>query len=328
MAENHENTDLDLAKAKKSMGWRVDPDEETDKPKEEPVEEPKAPEDEPEKVEVPKEEPVIPADTEPKEPPKKVERPEAFIPLAKYHNEKREWEDQALSAKKRADELEAKVAELTQIANQNDGADKDEDIKEFMANTGFDKETVESFLKLVGNRVPKGDVMSEEQRENLAKATAIVKEKEMEEYFNNEFKTIGEASLLKIFPKATPEKLAQAKDYLSKVAHTKENHSQPLDFIVFKNQEELAKIFVDEVVPAPDNKGPINYKIGNGKTTSYTAKDFKDGSVEFSALADLDQADRSKIIRDMDSETYNKYVAFHKDSGVSVMRNGKKINLK
>lgn len=329
---NEEVIDSELAKAKKSMGNRVDPDDEpADKPKDEPatpapvVEEPAKPEGEPAKPEPTNVPPV--ADV-----PEKVDRPVAYIPMPKYLSEKKEWEGKATTAEQRAIDAEAKVAELTKIASQGEGAQKDEDIEEFMAQTGFDKETVEGFLKLAEKRLSKGETMSAEDKALLARATGLVKDAEITEAYQKEFESIGTATLKQTYPNATPEQTAKVRELMDKVSHTADNHDKPLDFLMFKNKDEIAKIMTGEPeAPAPATKKTLEpTRMGNGKQTVLTANDFKDGKTEFSALADMDASQRSEIIKNFDPHTYQKFIGYAKDqsSGLEVMRNGKKVFLK
>lgn len=319
--------DPELAKAKKSMGNRVDPDEEpTPAPVVEPVAEPVKEEAAVvEPVKDPIAEPASEVEGKNDEPPAKVERPEAFIPMKKYHAEKDEWKKtESLLA-----DANKKIEELTQIANQQDGAKKDDDIEQFMEQTGFDKETVEGFLKLAEKRLSKGQTMTPEEQAAVAKATAIVKDAEITEAFNQEFKNIGEAEIRKAYPDVTPDQIAKAKDYMDKVAHTADGRDKPLDFLVYKHKDEIGKIFAGPDVPQTKKTAEPS-RMGSGKQTNLTANDFKEGKTDFSALADMDQSTRSEIIKNFDSVTYSKFISYSKEQsgGVEVMRNGKKVILK
>lgn len=334
MGENPQVIDPELEKARKSMGGRIDPD---DAPEEVPLETPVEP------VAVPPKEPEAVAPLEPKEPviepkdpadvpPVTPARPEAYIPLPKYHSEKKDWETKNSNLAQQLADANKKVEDLTTIAGQKDGADKDADIEEFMATTGFDRETVEGFLTLAEKRLSKGESMSPEEREAVTKATAIVAEAEIEVAFNKEFSDVGEPAIKKLFPTAAPEKLALAKDHLDKLAHTAENKDKPLDFLVFKAQEELAKIFAEETpAPEPQTKKTVEpTRMGNGRQTTLTAADFKADDADFALLGELDQSTRSEIIKNFDARTYAKFISYAKNesAGVEVMREGRRVVLK
>lgn len=330
MGENPKNAqDTELEEARKSMGYRVDPDPTPEgEAVVEPAKEPEAPTPAP--IVEPK--PEVAEDKQPVVEPKRPNRPETFIPMPKYHAEKDEWKNTIAAKDAALAEAQRKIEELTALANQKDGAAKDEDIEAFIEKSGFDRETVDDLLALAEKRLSPKDVMTPEQRDAVAKATAIVKEAEIEAAFENEFKGVGEPAILKSFPKATPEQIAQAKEYLDQVAHTADNHDKPLNFLVFDHQEKLAEFFAE---PAPEVPGQTKKTLepsrtGHGKQTTLTAEDFKDGKTDFQLLGELDPAVRSEIVKNLDSKTYASYLQYAKDQagGVEVMRNGKKIVLK
>lgn len=335
MGENPKNNEVDpeLEKAQRSMAGRIDPDPVAEKEEVPAVDETPTPE-----AEKPKEEETTPEtppvtetpkdDVPPVVPQPKVERPEAYIPMPKYINEKKDWES-------KLNEANLKIVELTKIATQNEGTEKDEDIEEFMAKTGFDRETVEGFVNIAKKRLEKGQTaLSPEQLESVERATAIVKEADLELAFNEEFKNFGEPEIKKMYPTASEEQLKQVRNHLDKVAHTADNRDKPLDFLIYKNKEEIAKIFVAPTEPAP----PLNKKtmetsrLGQGQQVSLTASDFREGKTSFSALADLDQSVRSEIIKNFDTKTYQEFLQYAKSQenggGVEVMRNGRKVVLK
>lgn len=335
---NEEIIDPELAKAKKSMGWRVDPDT-PPKTEEKPPETPETP---PAKVETPEPEtPLIPKpddlneDGTPKtietpEPAKvpKIERPETYIPMPKYLSEKKDWEkDKALLV-----DATKKIEELTALAGQKDGAQKDEDIEAFMEKTGFDKETVEGFLELAQKRLASGQSLSEEERNAVTKATTIVHEAEIEAAFAEEFKNLGEPVVMKAYPNAKPEQLTAVKEYLDKVSHTLENKDKPLEFLIWKNQDEIGKIFTE---PAPETPPQTKKtleptRMGNGKQTTLSAADYADGKTDFGTLAELDASVRSEIIKNFDPKTYASFLTYAKgqSQGLEVTRNGQKVVLK
>ena len=325
-----------FAKAQKSTAGRVDPSEPVEPAKEPetpPATPPKASEEVPPAT--PATDPTTPPVTppvEPVEPVKVPARPEAYIPLPKYHAEKADWEKKAADADAARVAAEAKVAELTALAGQKDGTQKDEDIEAFMAESGFDRATVDGLLDLAAKRLQKGQsALSPEQIASVEKATAIVKEAELEVAFNEEFVSFGVPEVKKLYPDATEAQLAQVKDHLDKVAHTAENKDKPLDFLIFKNKDDIAKIFNPDVPPEPQTKKTIeSARVGAGKQTNLSAADFKDGATDFAALGDLDPAVRAQIVKDFDSKTYSNYIQYAKNTsgGLEVMRDGRKVVLK
>lgn len=343
MADNHEeikDKDPELAKVHKSMGDRMDPDEPPTPPEPTPPAPPKDPEkkdiipekkDEavpPKKEEEPPKDPVIDPEDDPT---KKVKRPNVYIPLKKFHDEKRIWEKNAKTAEERAQKAEARIVELEQISNQNDGAKKDEDIEAFMAESGFERSTVEGLLKLAEKRL-----LKPEQIKAIEIAASTVAESEIEAAFTQEFVKVGEPDLKKRFTNAKPEQIAKAKEFLDKVAHTDEFHDKPLDFVIYKNLEEIEKFFTDETAEKKDepllNKKTVEAsRLGNGKMSTLTAKDFEEKN-DFSALNEMDQAERSALIKSFPTKTYENFKVWvsaqDANKGVEVMRDGKKVMLK
>ncbi len=335
IAENHDDKkeviDPELEKAQKSMKGRVDPDP-TPEPDPTPAPEKKDVTPEPPAPTPPKEDPK----PEPKpdggiedDPNKKVKRPEAFIPMKKYHEEKRENERLLAEANKKVEDALKKVEELTQIANQNDGTKKDEDIEAFMAETGFDRPTVDGFLKLAEKRL-----LGPERLEALKTSENIVKEAQLEADFAKEMDSIGTPALKKQFPAITEEQLEKAQELLDKVAHTNAFHDKPLDFIIYKHLEEIQKLFGDESKPndttPPQTKKTIEpNRPGSGKNTAMTAKDFE-GQKDFSALNDLEPSVRNALIKDFPTATYENFKVWVQGQapGLEVMRNGQKVILK
>jgi len=326
--------DIELAKAQRSMGGRVDPDP-TPTPEDTPPADPQ-PEVKKDITPEPPKDPTPPEPTPdvpetPAENKIPTNRPDRYIPLAKYHGEKKEWETSMSQKDTELAEAKKKIEELTNLSNQGEGVKKDEDIEAYMAKTGFDRETVEGLLELAEKRL-----LNPERVAALNTAESIVKEAQIEEAFAKEFTTYGEPELKKHFPNITAEQLTGAKALLDQVAHTKDFKDKTLDFIIFKHLDELGKL----VTPAPaddgagdpppqDKKTIEGSRIGAGKPTSLTAKDFE-GQADFSMLGDMEPAERSKLISDFSVATYQKFQQWVKTQspGVEVMRNGQKVMLK
>lgn len=324
-----------FAKSQKSMGGRVDQDPVApvvteEKKDEEPVIPPKK-DEEPAVVVPPEGETVTPPVVEGEKP----DRPVAYIPIPKYKAEKKEWEDTVASKETALAEANKKIEELTLLTQKPEGTNKDADIEAFMEKTGFDRETVDGLLDLAKSRISTGQAaLSPEQLEAVEKATQIVKEAELEVAFNEEFTSKAEPELKKLYPDATPEQLVAVKKFLDPIAHTIDNKDKGLDFIIFKNKEEIAKLFeapaptVDDA--QPDKKTIESTRPGAGKPVSLTASDFKAADADFGLLGDLDQGVRAQIIKDFDSGTYARYIQYAKNQtpGVEVMRNGSRVILK
>lgn len=309
--------DPELAKARASMGGRIDPDPTPEVKKEEtpaPAPIPEVKKD------------VIPDENLGKEPENKelkTPRPEAFIPMPKYLDEKKDWKktETALA------EANAKIAELTKLSEQKDGLQKDEDIEAFMDKTGFGREVVDGLLALAEKRV-----LTPELKEALKKAEVITKEAELDTAFSSEFQKDGEPALKTYFPEVTEDQLAKAKTFLDQVSHTKEFSDKTLDYVIFKHKTEIAELFGEKADATP----PITKKTieggrnGGGKPVGLTAKDFSGDSPDFTALNNMDPAERSQLIKSFDTKTYQRFVQYAgtQTGGLEVMRNGAKVILK
>lgn len=341
------NVDPELERARKSMGGRIDPDEtSTQQPKEEekkeePVQVPSTdqkPKDEPApKTEEPKkEEPVVvdPPKTDPPAQDKdKVQRPEKYIPLPKYLDEKKDWE-------REKQRLEDNIKELTNIANQGESDKKDEAKKAIAEAVGVDVAVVDQILDLA-----KANTLSPEALQKIERAGAIAEEAQIQAEFTVEYDNVAKPTLLKLFPDAKPEQLQKARDFLDVVSHTKEFHDKPMTKVIEDNQSELSKLFVVEqpkVEKEPDptptgGKTMEHGRQGAGSVISLSPSDFesKNGeSVDFAPLLELNKTDpeaANKIVKGLSNKAYTKFVYYlgnQENNGIQVTRDGKKVNLK
>lgn len=329
--------DEEFARSQRSSAGRVDPDTTPapavdDEPETPVVVPPEKKDEEPETPAVvvpPEGETVTPPEVIP--PTQKVERPERYIPVSKYQDEKKEWK----KTETELAEANARIEELTALAKTPDGAAKDEDIDAFVTEHGLDRAVVDGILAIAEKRLSKGQsALSDEQMDQVNRAAEIVKAAEIEEAFDKEFTSYGEPEIKKLYPDATTEQLKKVKEHLDQVAHSKENKDHPLDFLIYKNKDEIASIFTAPVVDeptVPQTKKPMeSSRVGAGKPATYSAADFKEGgTADFTALNELDAAQRSQIIKDMDTRTYERYIAHEKgtSNGVEVTRNGRKVVL-
>lgn len=330
--EQNKDHDPEYENAMRSMGHRMDSDpnpkpKEEEKPKEEtPPANPNPPANPPkeEKKDITPENPnPAPHEDDPanKKPP--VNRNERFIPLKKFHDTERAHKEEVAV-------LTKQIEDLKQIANQKPSEEKDEDIEKFMNETGFSREVVEGLLKLAEKRV-----LTPELKEAIKKAEVIVNEAEIDTSFTKEFTSEGEPALKTHFPNISAEQLEKAREYLDQIAHTKAYSDKPLDYIIFKEKAELEKILGGQASPDTNPNPPQDKKtiepnrMGSGKPTGLTAKDFV-GQKDFSSLNGMDPAARNELIKGFDDKTYDNFTAWvaSQNNGVEVMRNGQRITLK
>ncbi len=229
-------------------------------------------------------------------------RPEKYIPLAKYIPEKKEWGEKEADYQKR-------IAELEAIASTVSEKKQDEAVKAYAEKYGVPEESVADLRKALGiedKKVetpakpdePQAPKLSPDQQAAVDEANLIKAEKA----FETEFTDVGVPELKKHFPNATPEQLEKAKKELEALATTRDYLDKPLDFIVYKEQSELAKLFPEPKAP----RGVEANRVAPQKSTDMTADDFKDAK-DFSALNDLSATERDKLVKEFSNDTWTRY---------------------
>lgn len=331
--ESREQQDEQLARARKSMGNRVDPDPTDDTPadttppkkeeekpanekKDQPSNDDPAGED-PEKK--PEDDGVATDDEEPED-----KKPDAYhIPVKKYTDEKKEWHT-------KVEEKDREIATLKeQLAKKSeDPKVVDQEIKAFADAYGIDEDGIGKLTTIIGSKL-----LPAEQRKALDALIVESQARSESALFNEEFTRFGEPELKEMFGEIEAEKMPAIKALLDAKAHTQAFHDKELPYIIFKNKGEIQKILKPEVTTTgedkPKTRGMETTRIGNGRPQTINAAYFKD-KTDFSELANLDEAERTAIIKDMDVKTYQKMVQYAQQNagGLEVMRNGRKINLK
>lgn len=242
---------------------------------------------------------------EPQDTPK---RPEKYIPVKQYTDEKRQWREEKQA-------LETKLQSLESI-NQSHGDDKTDKIKQYAEKHGVTEDSVRELVGILGGDEKKGiDPALEREIEEARQIKA-------EKAFSDEFDSLATPELKQHFPNATPEQLAEAKKEVEKIATSREFLDKSLDFVVFKNRDALKSIFETRKSPESARQAPQR------GAEEYTASDFKDGKTSFSKLIELPAERQAKIVEDMDIATYDKYVRFIEDNNkLEINRGGRKIEI-
>lgn len=342
MDTNQPNTgstlDQEHAEALKRMGNRIDQDilaELVKEPEPEKVDE-KAPETPPAPVaepvapvaptvEAPATEPaqpaVAPVDSAPEAQPN---RPTAFVPVGKYTHEKKEW-------KRENDELKAQLAALT-AAGTGTPAQAVESVQAFADKYNMEPEFVNDLMELT-----KKGVGTPEHNEVLAQLVQQQQQQADIAAYESEFATDAAPVLQRMYPNATPEQLAAAKAAIWEPSHTEANASVKLRHLLVDITDILDPIFKTAAAPAqaeapatplPDMPGMESRKPGAARPDRMTSADFK-GAKDFSALDQMDPSVSKEIVKNLDPDTYSNYLAYTRgNKGVTVMRNGRKIELK
>lgn len=242
-------------------------------------------------------------------------RPERYIPIQQYTDEKRGWRESEAQYK-------ARIADLEKIAGGKADTAKNEDaIRKYAEKNGITadeaREQVSSLREALGiedRPAPKPEErLTPEEKERLAKADEIA----AQEHFNTEFAADALPELKKHFPNATAEQLEKAKAELSKLACTAPFLDKSLDFVVYKSQAALTSLF------KPKPGAPEVQRRGADKTpTEYTSDDFKDGKTSFEELANVTPEQLDKIVKGMDVKTYENWKRFTNSKDTIVINRG------
>lgn len=250
-----------------------------------------------------------PPEDPPTDPPAPAQRPEKYIPVAKYTSEKRDWQQ--------------KVDDLTrdlEAANASRGQAREDAIKAFADEHGISEENVRSLVEKAGTDRKEGSPeLTDELKTQLQQAEIVLAEKA----YDTEFNSVAVPELKKQFPNATDAQLAAAKAEIEKLATTQEFLDKPLDFVIYKNAKDLAPLFAAQ----QQRKGPEQARQApEHGTQDYTADDFKDGKTSFEELMKLPPEKQSVIMEAMDIPTYDQFKRYvTTNDKLQINRGGKKI---
>lgn len=252
-------------------------------------------------------------------------RPERFIPLKKYHDEKRVWEEKAASA----ESLAAKVKELeVALKATKDGSKSEDDkIKSWSSKHNMSEDAARELADIIreGVTVPK------EQLDRITAAADEAKERQEQAHFDKEYKAV-EPGLKTSYPDATPEQLEAARGLVDKLAHSKKYFDKDIDYVLFKEKTQLDTLFSKK---APARKGPENNRMGNGGPRTLTSSDFKkdtQGKYDFVRIDEMENDDeRNRLVNGLSPEAYLAYVhhvGSQESEGLEINRGGRRIRLK
>lgn len=287
--------------------------------------------------------PVAPAATVPAKP--KVERPERYIPVPQYRDEKQKWNGE-------------KQTLLTTIAKakgfEPGSTEETAAIQDFMTKSGMDEAQARAALDLARQSLfPKelqegfSKILTEASKQEEADA-AKAKETEEAEYFSNEYTTFSTEHLDTAFPNATADQKKAARELIDQAAHSPKYAKLDLVEIYALPQvkAEVDKIFagtaapaseapVVPVVEAPGRKGPEASKPGGAAATTLTAADFKKDPTtkkyDFGQLHDMPEGeDKQALVSALEPEAYVAYIddLGARDNSITVRRGDQQITLK
>ncbi len=243
----------------------------------------------------------------------KEDKPEKYIPIDKYQDEKKAWKEE-----KKA--LEDQLASITK--KEEGSAAREKMVGEFAEKYGKEPAEVEDLLKIF----EASGTISPEVQEKIDEGHQAAVIQNEKAYFEKEVTAVL-PSLKQKFPHASEEVIGKVKDLLWEVSHKEGFHDKDLDYVIFKHEKEIAAL-----VPLPKEgvKGMETATPGQGKHQILTAKDFV-GKSDFAALTGLPEDQVTSLVKSMDPETrlnYQRWQGEQQNEGVEVNRGGRVIRLK
>jgi hypothetical protein len=248
---------------------------------------------------------------------KRPSRPEKYIPIAQYVEEKKGWQKD-----------KERVVELEAIVNGKKGSEKTEvAVKEYAEKYGVSEDSIKDLVSTIKAEFAsdqksvatedKASRLTPEEQQIIDDANQI----KAANLFSKEFTDLALPELKKAHPEATPEQLSAAKAEIERLSCTKAYLDKSLDYVVFKESSLLSKIF------APTRKGPEGRGTSPASgSVSLTASDFKEGKTPFVELSKLSSSEQEKIVNDMDIPTYDKYSRWiEQNDELVINRGGRKI---
>jgi len=247
-------------------------------------------------------------------------RPERYIPIPKYKEEKIKRQE----AETKLEEANKKITDLEKISKSKPGSKaENEKFKSFSKKYDIDEKALPELVEMI-----REEVFTPEIQEKLSLAEKSAAELTDQSHFVKEWDGYL-SEIKKEFPDANKKQLDQAKKLMDQLAHTKKFHQNDIDYVFFKNKSEFSDILSE----IQGKKGFEAGRIGKGKPGQVSGKDIKkdkNGRYDFSSLDNLSGEDKDKVLSEMNPEAYMDYID-HIESdemGLEVNRNGRKIMLK
>lgn len=247
-----------------------------------------------------------PKDTKDGKEPEAPDRPETYIPIPKYTQEKREWKE-SLQAKDT--EITAKQSEIDRLAAELEKAQKEgkpnqsaQKIESLAERIGVEPELVKELIDVAREGYVPQSAPNQEKKEEVKPAV------EPADPFPKEWDETALPELRKQYPGATAEQLADAKGVLDKAAHS-DFRRYPMDYILWNKAEELKTILA-----TPRKKTIEAGAHGKGDITPATPEKPDLGDLTPAKLKEIEKARAAEA----DAED---------GGGVRVMRNGREMVL-
>lgn len=247
--------------------------------------------------EVPEEKTLI---TEPKEQHKRSIYDEYKEKKSELKSEK----ERADQAERERDELRLKLEAVSNADTPREKQEASDDLEAFAREIDADPETLRKmqslFLKDVKATTDEGLAKDLQEFKRWKSENSQVIEKSR---FEAEFQSVT-PTLKELLPNASNEELQLVKEKVDEISHTKEFHDKDLDYVVFKNKDELSKLV------SPKKRGMEQ----KGR------KDVQDEVFDFNP--DADYSKMSMKERELWEEGYKKFTS---GEGIVMDAKGKKL---
>jgi hypothetical protein len=208
------------------------------------------------------EEPTIETPTEPvetkeettEEPkPKEVSDKEEPFDFKAYKKELRE--ELQSDYDKKIEELKAEYEKAK--PNETVTTNLEEDIAKLAAEKEIDPEVLKNIIDIAR----KGVETSPEDKALLEQVKVMQAEREefeQKQIFETEFKAVL-PTLKEQFPNASEEQIEKAKELLDEISHTEKYHDKDIDYVVFKEKEQLAKVLFSPKKATFESARPVTF---------------------------------------------------------------------
>jgi len=328
--------DDELKETQEDQGDAIEQDQEENKEEEEKEDEDKEDEEDEEIEEKEDEEEEEEEDEENKEDEEekdkeknKIERPQKYIPLKKYKDEKGKWKSDREELKK-ANET---IAELkTANSKEETKFKRKETLKKIADKFDTSIEFLEELSDVMseGREVEPEAIIDKKETEKKPVSKKPLSNDQIVKLFDDEFDGFIKDVIKEEYPNANEEQIEDVKKLMDQHAHTDKYKRYPLNDIMKLNKKDFSDILADN----PSNNGVEGGKPGSGKFKKINNESFKenkDGYYNFDLLHKMDEGKaKAKIVQELKPEQWNAYVNdIENGEGVKVKKkDGREIHLK
>ena len=208
------------------------------------------------------------------------------------------------TAERERDELKAKLDAVSNADTPQEKKEASDDLEAFANEINADPATLRKmqslFLKDVKATTDEGLAIDLQEFKQWKSENSQVIEKSR---FEAEFQSVT-PTLKELLPTASAEELQLVKEKVDEISHTKEFHDKDLDYVVFKNKDELSKLV------SPKKRGMEQKE----------RKDVQDEVFDFNP--DADYSKMSMKERELWEEGYKKFTS---GEGIVLDAKGKKL---